>query len=99
MKRSITLGLTAALALGVAALGSTTGATAGSEAGSGGELNLLQWQAPSVINSYLSGGTKDVLAASLVLEPLANFSPEGELVPKLAAEIPTIANGGFAEDL
>ena len=62
-----------------------------SEAGSGGELILLQWQAPSQANSLLSSGTKDLLAGSLVLEPLAETAPDGSLIPALAAEIPTEA--------
>ena len=33
---------------------------------------------------YLSGGTKDVEAASLVIEPLARYDENGELVPYLA---------------
>ena len=52
-------------------------APAASTAGQGGELTLLQWQAPSQANVLLSGGTKDALAASLVLEPLARFGPDG----------------------
>ncbi|MEM9564526.1 MAG: peptide ABC transporter substrate-binding protein [Actinomycetota bacterium] len=73
-------------------------AAAGGEAGSGGELLLLQWQAPSQANGLLSSGTKDILAASLVNEPLARFDPAGVIQPTLAAEIPTIENGGVAED-
>jgi peptide/nickel transport system substrate-binding protein len=81
----------------------TTDTTAGEaapsgEAGSGGELLLLQWQAPSQANGLLSSGTKDILAASLVNEPLARFDPAGEIQPTLAAEIPTVENGGVAED-
>jgi peptide/nickel transport system substrate-binding protein len=53
----------------------------------------------SILNPYLSGGTKDIEAASLVLEPLARHDQDGNLVPWLAAEIPTLANGGVAEDL
>ncbi len=68
-------------------------------AGEGGDLTLLQWQAPSQANAHLSSGTKDVLASSLVLEPLANIGPDGEIVPRLAAAIPTIENGGISEDL
>jgi peptide/nickel transport system substrate-binding protein len=68
------------------------------EAGAGGELLLLQWQAPSQANGLLSSGTKDILAASLVNEPLARFDPAGDLVPTLAAEIPTVDNGGVAAD-
>jgi len=69
------------------------------EAGSGGNLLLLQWQAPSQANAYLSTGTKDLLAGSMVLEPLVEFDPEGNVVPALAAEIPTLENGGISEDL
>lgn len=68
------------------------------EAGAGGTLTMIQWQAPSQANSLLSSGTKDLLAGSIVLEPLARFAPDGTLVPALAAEIPTVDNGGVAED-
>lgn len=69
-----------------------------STAGQGGELILLQWQAPSQANALLSGGTKDLLASSLVLEPLAEIGPDGTLVPALATEIPTKGNGGLSDD-
>ena len=62
-------------------------------------VTLLYWQAPSLMNVYMSGGTKEQHASSMVLEPLAAWTPDGELVPRLAVEIPTIANGGVAEDL
>ena len=71
---------------------------ASGEAGSDGELVMLQWQAVSQANGLLSTGTKDLLASSLVLEPLAEIDPTGQVVPALAAEIPSIANGGIAED-
>ncbi|MFN2487321.1 MAG: peptide ABC transporter substrate-binding protein, partial [Acidimicrobiia bacterium] len=84
---------------GTTADGTATTQPAGSgEAGSGGEFIAFQWQGPSQINSYISTGTKDLLAGSLVLEPLAEISPAGELVPALAAEIPSQENGGIAED-
>ncbi len=62
-------------------------------------VTILYWQAVSTMNPYLSGGTKDIHASSMVLEPLAGWNPDGELVAKLAAEVPTPANGGVAEDL
>ena len=62
-------------------------------------LTILYWQASSLPSAYLSGGTKDRDASAITLEPLANFNPDGAMVPKLAAEIPTIENGGIAEDL
>ena len=67
--------------------------------GAGGTANVIYWQAPSTMNSYLSGGTKDIEASSVVLEPLAHYDPDGVLVPYLATEIPTVENGGISEDL
>ena len=69
------------------------------ERGSDGQVNIIYWQAPSILNPYLTSGTKDLEAASLVLEPLARFDETGAMVPYLAAEIPTIENGGVAADL
>lgn len=86
------------LLAGAAVAGMFAGA-AQAERGEDGELKILYWQAPSILNPYLSGGTKDQDASSLVIEPLANYDPAGELVPTLAAEIPTLENGGIAEDL
>ena len=62
-------------------------------------LTLLYWQAPSLPGSYLSAGTKDRDAGAVTLEPLAKYDPDGNFLPALAAEIPTLENGGFAEDV
>lgn len=69
------------------------------ERGADGQLNILYWQAPSTMNPYLSSGTKDVEAASLVLEPLAGFDQDGNVVARLAAEVPSMENGGISEDM
>ncbi len=69
------------------------------ERGADGQVNIIMWQAPSTMNMYLSGGTKDIIAASMTLEPLARFTPEGEVVAWLAAEVPSLDNGGISEDL
>lgn len=46
-------------------------------------LTLRYWQAPSTLNPYLSGGVyKDLDAAALVLEPLANYDEHGRLTPR-----------------
>ena len=66
--------------------------------GSDGTLRLIFHQAVSILNPYLSGGTKDIDAASLVLEPLAGFDENGHLVPRLAEAVPTVENGGVAAD-
>ena len=62
-------------------------------------VNILYWQASSILNPYLSNGTKDIDASAIVLEPLANVGPDSYFVPVLAAEIPTLENGGVSEDL
>ena len=68
------------------------------ERGSDGELRIIFYQAPSIMTPYLSGGTKEQEASSLVLEPLASYDPKGNLTPRLAVEIPTVENGGVAAD-
>lgn len=87
---TLLMGAAATLALAPAAM---------AERGSDGALNIIMWQAPSTMNIYLTGGTKEVIASSMVLEPLANAAPDGLLIPRLAAEIPSLENGGIAEDL
>ncbi|MBS8227549.1 peptide ABC transporter substrate-binding protein [Vannielia litorea] len=69
------------------------------ERGRDGNVSIIYWQAPSIMNPFLSGGTKDVEAASLVLEPLARYDETGNLTPWLVEEVPTVENGGVSEDL
>jgi peptide/nickel transport system substrate-binding protein len=66
---------------------------------SGDTLKLYFWQAPTTLNPHLSAGTKDYSAARITYEPLASFDVDGNLVPFLAAEIPSLENGGVAADL
>jgi peptide/nickel transport system substrate-binding protein len=86
------------LMLGAAAL-VLAPAAALAERGASGHLNIIYWQAPSTLNPFLSGGTKEIESASLVLESMARFDNTGTMVPWLAEEIPTVENGGVAEDL
>jgi peptide/nickel transport system substrate-binding protein len=65
----------------------------------GDTLTLLYWQAVSTVNPYLSGGTKDLHGSSLVVEPLAHYDENGNMVPTLAQDIPSIDNGGVSKDL
>ena len=67
--------------------------------GTDGTVTLVYWQEISIINPYLSNGTKDNHAASLVLEPLVRFAPDGSLVPILVEDVPTVENGGISEDM
>lgn len=88
--RTLLMGAAATLAIAPAAM---------AERGADGALNIIMWQAPSTMNPYLSGGTKELVASSMTLEPLAVMTPQGELSPRLVTEIPTLDNGGIAEDL
>jgi peptide/nickel transport system substrate-binding protein len=93
--KTLLLGAAASVALAPAAFADAhTG-----ERGRDGEVKIIYWQAPSILNPYLSGGTKDIESASLVIEPLGRYDETGALVPYLAAEIPTVENGGVSEDL
>ena len=58
-------------------------------AGGGGALRTLFWQAPTSLNPHFAVGAKDVEGAGIFYEPLASWDPDGNLVPMLAAEIPT----------
>ena len=61
-------------------------------------LRVILWQAPNILNPHLTNSRKDLVTARIVYEPLATFNAQAELVPILAAEIPTLENGGLAED-
>ena len=56
------------------------------------------WQAPTILNGHLAQGTKDFDASRVVLEPLADFDKDGNLVAVLAAEIPSLDNGAVSQD-
>jgi len=67
--------------------------------GDGGELKILYWQAPTILNPHQATGTKDSDASRLVIEPLASWGPDAKPIANgLAAEVPTVANGGVSAD-
>lgn len=66
--------------------------------GGSGRVTLLNWQAATILNPHLAQGGKDYLAASVCLLALADFDNDGNLVPQLAAEIPSLENGMLADD-
>ena len=47
------------------------------ERGSDGQVNILYWQAVSIMTPYLSNGTKDLEAASLVHRAARPLQREG----------------------
>jgi len=63
--------------------------------GGGGALKVLWWQAPTLLNPHFGTGTKDLDGSRIFYEPLAGYDPDGNIVPVLAAEVPSLANGGL----
>ena len=66
--------------------------------GGGGALKLLWWQGATLLNPHFAVGTKDQEGSRIFYEPLAAWDADGNLVPMLAAEIPTTQNGGLSSD-
>ncbi len=103
IRRMAAVGLTAPLANQLLAIGGVAMAQSASDykptqRGGGGTLKLLWWQAPTLLNPHFATGTKDQDGSRLFYEPLAGWDNEGNLKPVLAAEVPSIDNGGLAED-
>jgi peptide/nickel transport system substrate-binding protein len=103
MSRMAAIGLTAPLATqllmhaGVAQAAPTV-TYKPTKAGGGGTLKLLWWQGPTLLNPHFATGTKDQDGSRLFYEPLAGWNSQGDLVPILAAELPSVENGGLAAD-
>ncbi len=99
----IGLGLTAPMAAqmlasaGVAQAQPKAGA-APKKRGGGGLLRVLWWQSPTLLNPHFAVGTKDQDGSRLFYEPLASFDPDGNLIPELAADIPSAQNSGLSKD-
>ena len=83
----------------VEGVGIPSAGTENQNRGEGGELRMLQWQAPTTLNRYKSTGVKDYLAGSLVMEPLFIVAPDASLIPMLASEVPSKDAGTLADDL
>jgi peptide/nickel transport system substrate-binding protein len=103
VQRMIAVGLTAPMAgMMLSQYGMAMAATAlpykPTKAGGGGMLKLLYWQAVTLLNPHFAVGTKDQEGSRIFYEPLAGWDIEGNLVPILAAEIPSKENDGLAED-
>ena len=66
--------------------------------GGGGALKVLWWQGATLLNPHFAVGTKDQEGSRIFYEPLAGWDEDGNLVPMLAAEVPSRQNGGLAAD-
>ncbi|UZF92248.1 peptide ABC transporter substrate-binding protein [Bosea sp. NBC_00550] len=103
IQKMAALGITAPIASQILAWNDVAMANATLEykptkAGGGGPLKMLLWQAPTLLNPHFASGTKDQIASRVFFEPLAGWDKEGNLVPQLAAEVPSKANGGLSDD-
>ncbi|MBN8955117.1 MAG: peptide ABC transporter substrate-binding protein, partial [Rhizobiales bacterium] len=104
VRKMLALGLTAPMAgqmlahSGVAWAAEEAFTYKPTKAGGGGPLKLLFWQAPTLLNPHFAVGTKDQEASRVFYEPLAGWDEDGNLIPILATEIPSLENGGLAKD-
>jgi peptide/nickel transport system substrate-binding protein len=103
IQRMAAFGLAAPLANQILALGGVAMAEGPStykptKRGGGGALKLLWWQGPTLLNPHFATGTKDQDGSRLFYEPLGCWDPDGNMKLVLAAEIPSIQNGGLAAD-
>jgi peptide/nickel transport system substrate-binding protein len=103
VRRMLAVGLTAPMATQLLAIGGVAMAQPVSgykptKRGGGGPLKVLWWQGPTLLNPHFATGTKDQDGSRLFYEPLGSWDPDGNLVPVLAAEVPSIENGGLGED-
>jgi len=70
----------------------------GTKRGGGGALKVLWWQGATLLNPHFATGTKDQDGSRIFYEPLAGWDNDGNLIPVLAAEAPTVENGGVSKD-
>jgi len=66
--------------------------------GGGGPLRVLWWQGPTLLNPHFATGTKDQDGSRIFYEPLASWDTDGNMIPILAAEIPSVAAKTLAPD-
>jgi peptide/nickel transport system substrate-binding protein len=107
LRRGLALAVTASIALAACTQppasspgpSASAGGSAAFTRGAGGQLKILYWQAPTILNSHQATGTKDYDAARLILEPLASWGVDAKPIANgLAKEIPTLENSGVSKD-
>jgi len=103
VQRMLAFGLTAPmatqlLAVGGVAMAESPSAYKPTKRGGGGALKLLWWQGPTLLNPHFATGTKDQDGSRLFYEPLACWDADGNMKLVLAAEIPSLQNGGLSAD-
>lgn len=64
----------------------------------GGVLTIGLYQEPDNLNPFLAVQTASRLVRELTLEGLLDADPDGNYIPQLAAEVPSVENGGISPD-
>jgi peptide/nickel transport system substrate-binding protein len=103
VQRMAMVGLTAPMAGQLLALGGVAQAQPKSiykptKRGGGGTLKVLWWQGPTLLNPHFATGTKDQDGSRIFYEALAGWDQDGNAIPALAAEIPSLEDGTLAKD-
>lgn len=65
----------------------------------GGELVIGSPQEPDSLNPWLTGLTVGLEVESMIYDSLTRVDTSGAHVPALAAEVPSLENGGISQDL
>jgi peptide/nickel transport system substrate-binding protein len=103
VRRMAAVGLTAPMATQLLSFGGVAMAQPKStykptKRGGGGLLKVLWWQGATLLNPHFAVGTKDQDGSRWFYEPLAEWDPDGNLKPVLAAAIPGREDGTLAAD-
>jgi peptide/nickel transport system substrate-binding protein len=65
----------------------------------GGVVNFLLYEDPDTLNPLLGNTSIALQVSTILLEGLTYNDPDGAFQPALAAELPTLDNGGVSEEL
>jgi len=89
--------LAAAAAIAVLVSGCSRGG--GNAGGTASDtLRILVYAEPHSLNPLLAGNTADNMLASITFDELVTLDDKQHQVPDLAAEVPTLENGGISKD-
>src|SRR5690606_2541691 len=64
----------------------------GGERGGSGNLNIIYWQAVTILNAHLAQGTKDYHGSRVCYEPLYEYDDDLNPIFYLATEYPSVEN-------
>jgi peptide/nickel transport system substrate-binding protein len=78
--------------------GCSKAGTGAGPASGGGTLRVGLWAEPTSLNPLLATNTAENFVASLAFDLLVTIDDAGNDVPDLAAQVPTLQNGGISKD-